>query len=354
MAKLHKRVWGSVIVTTLLAVAVGLYFFNEPLLASAVLLGAIASLFLISRANSVGQKFYVSLQNISSLEGLSELFVVDDGEVASASWADSDLSLILSLPVAFAHRRRRRQAIYEPTDWRSVTLTFRNAFLLEAPAEIPASGLNIDLVGISKRPDGVIEIATGWYCDFRVECAELQITVHLDDEEARQSIFTVEEEQAVYDVVSNRIGTDEFESKMPFVAATVEQFVHEGFETTFFSRNRSDVEALLLLALTYKVPTANLRQIYTKLLTERFHMKHSDILGILREYETEELVDLINGVIDAKFAYLAWDDNFALEVRCIHMLGRIGGLAAREKLEELTSSPDEPIKRAAEKQLSRL
>jgi hypothetical protein len=55
----------------------------------------------------------------------------------------------------------------------------------------------------------------------------------------------------------------------------------------------------------------------------------------------------------AKYAYLVFDDNYALAVKAIWALGDIGTEAAREKLKLLPQSEIEAISENAKYQLAR-
>lgn len=85
-----------------------------------------------------------------------------------------------------------------------------------------------------------------------------------------------------------------------------------------------------------------------------WHFQHENIALTFEFGPKPQYVDVLYETTQRQLQYLAFDDCYALAVKCIWALGKIGTKEAKEKLKRLAQSENGIIKKNAEQQLSSL
>lgn len=94
--------------------------------------------------------------------------------------------------------------------------------------------------------------------------------------------------------------------------------------------------------------------VFNKLLLEKWHNKHEDIVMLIQRINNFESVEFLFKAVYLKPDYLSWDDNYSFEKKCIHAIARIGKQDSIKYLSVLCDDANPIIKECSEKQLSRL
>jgi hypothetical protein len=90
------------------------------------------------------------------------------------------------------------------------------------------------------------------------------------------------------------------------------------------------------------------------MLQEDWHTSHEDIASALQDIRDPSTVGALFEAALTRHQYLAFDDNYGLARKCIWALHDIGTDEARNKLQILSDSDIEPIRRYALKRLNDL
>lgn len=91
-----------------------------------------------------------------------------------------------------------------------------------------------------------------------------------------------------------------------------------------------------------------------KLLLSDWHHSHEDIVLLLEEISSDKSIEYLYDAIDLHPQYLAWDDNYAFEVKCVRAIYYIGKEKAFPYLEKLCKHSNEVIREMAKRQITKL
>jgi hypothetical protein len=113
------------------------------------------------------------------------------------------------------------------------------------------------------------------------------------------------------------------------------------------------LEAALLLAFHFGAPK-ELAGPLCSMIAEDWHQSHEDTAAILQKLRRPETVGCLYEAARSEFEYLAYDDNYALAVKCVWALRDIGTPEAIEKLQLLTEDPRPAVRESATARLNDL
>jgi hypothetical protein len=159
--------------------------------------------------------------------------------------------------------------------------------------------------------------------------------------------------QAILDLATGRITEAEFLRRYPVDPRREPDHVRRLLEDASHSRNADDVEYAMLLGFTFGWNEDTV-SILNRLLVEDWHQQHENIAMALSELRTPSSVESLYQAALSHHPYLDYDDSYALAVKCIWGLGKIGTEAARERLARLAASENPVIRDQAQKQLKRI
>lgn len=132
-------------------------------------------------------------------------------------------------------------------------------------------------------------------------------------------------EKAPLQSLFNALGTD---------PQTNDAFVAEALQRAIDSNNPQDVEAVVSLTWIFG-PHEQWAPLLAKLLELDWHCSHEEIANALQDLRDPTTVDALFRVAQKRHAYLAYNDNYALTVKCVWALHDVGTDAAIERLKQL-------------------
>jgi hypothetical protein len=159
--------------------------------------------------------------------------------------------------------------------------------------------------------------------------------------------------QAILGLVTGKLSESEFLARYPVDPRRDPEHVRRLLEAADESRNADDVEYALLLGFRFGFPD-DVVPILNRLLVEDWHRQHENIAQALTRFRDPSSVDSLYRAALSRHEYLAYDDAFALAVKCIWALAKIDTPEARERLRALATSDNDVIREEAEKRLARL
>lgn len=132
------------------------------------------------------------------------------------------------------------------------------------------------------------------------------------------------------------------------------KYISEMLEVACVNEDSTLVSDAVYLIFLYKPPFDKIINSLNFLIRSGFHEKHEDIAMLLQEAKSPSSIDALYETACAKYDYLAYDEFYALAVKCIWALGDINELESREKLIILSKCENEIIKNNAIYQLNRI
>ncbi|MGR4051835.1 hypothetical protein [Kosakonia cowanii] len=94
--------------------------------------------------------------------------------------------------------------------------------------------------------------------------------------------------------------------------------------------------------------------ILNQLVTDPWHQKHEEIVGLLDHYRHPSSVDPLYKAALLNLEYRDYDEDFILANKCIRALEKIGGQKAIEKMQLLADADNALIRQYAKKHLNRV
>jgi hypothetical protein len=161
--------------------------------------------------------------------------------------------------------------------------------------------------------------------------------------------MTEQEKKAILNLSLKEITKEDFLRLYP--NSQNEIYILESLNKAYEERDPQDLEYTLLLCFVFNLFNKTYVDILCKVLPEKWHYKHEDIVLILQKLKSPKSIDALYKTSLERFDYLNYDDSYALARKCIHALGDINTPDAREKLKFLSQSQIPIIKEKAEKQL---
>jgi len=128
-------------------------------------------------------------------------------------------------------------------------------------------------------------------------------------------------------------------------------YVLKLLEKAYEEQNPEDVEHSLSIAFLFDLFSEEYTLVLIKLLESDWHFRHEDIVSAFQKLRLPETVNILYTTAQKQFKYLEYDDYYALAVKCIWALRKIGTAEAKEKLEILAQSSNKVIREKALKRL---
>lgn len=94
--------------------------------------------------------------------------------------------------------------------------------------------------------------------------------------------------------------------------------------------------------------------ILNELLISNWHYKHEDITLLLQKISSNKSIKYLYDAIELHPEYLAWDDNYSFEVKCVRAIYYIGREKSYSYLEKLCKHSNEVIREMAQRQIKKL
>lgn len=91
-----------------------------------------------------------------------------------------------------------------------------------------------------------------------------------------------------------------------------------------------------------------------KLLVSDWHHNHEDIVWLLQKISSAKSLEYLYDAIELHPQYLAWDDNFAFEIKCVRAIYYIGKEKSFFYLEKLCKHSNEVIRKMAQRQIKKI
>lgn len=94
--------------------------------------------------------------------------------------------------------------------------------------------------------------------------------------------------------------------------------------------------------------------ILNELLISDWHYKHEDITLLLQKISSDKSIKYLYDAIELHPEYLAWDDNYSFEVKCVRALYYIGKEKSFSYLDKLCKHSNSVIREMAQRQIKKL
>ncbi len=127
-----------------------------------------------------------------------------------------------------------------------------------------------------------------------------------------------------------------------------------GLLEAYQSKNADSVEEFIYLTFVFEFFDKRILDVAKRLLISDWHYKHEDITYILQKISSCESIKYLYKAIELQPQYLAWDDNYAFEVKCVRAIYYIGKEKSFSYLEKLCKHPNDVIREMAQRQIKKL
>lgn len=127
-----------------------------------------------------------------------------------------------------------------------------------------------------------------------------------------------------------------------------------GLLDAYQSKNADSVEELIYLIFAFECFDERIADVANQLLISDWHYKHEDITWILQKISSCGSIAYLYKAIELHPQYLAWDDNYAFEVKCVRAIYYIGKEKSFSYLEKLCRHPNDVIREMAQRQIKKI
>lgn len=127
-----------------------------------------------------------------------------------------------------------------------------------------------------------------------------------------------------------------------------------GLREAYQSKNSDSVEEFIYLTFVFEFFDERIVDVANRLLVCDWHYKHEDITWILQKISSCESLEYLYEAIELQPQYLAWDDNYAFEVKCVRANYYIGKEKSFPYLEKLCNHSNRVIREMAQRQIKKL
>lgn len=163
-------------------------------------------------------------------------------------------------------------------------------------------------------------------------------------------MITKEGQGLVLDLALKRISEDMFFRLFPADLKLNTTFAVRELEDALIRKDAAQVECALLLTFHFGNQERH-AAILCKLLLEDWHHQHENIASLLQDLKDPSSIECLYQTALTHFAYLDYDEAYALAVKCIWALGDINTDDAKGKLLLLAHSDNDIIRENALEQL---
>ena len=136
--------------------------------------------------------------------------------------------------------------------------------------------------------------------------------------------------------------------------SNISNSITNGLFEAYQSKNANMVEEFIYLTFVYEFFDEKIVYVVNRLLVSDWHYKHEDITCILQKISSCESIKFLYNAIELQPQYLAWDDNYAFEVKCVRAIYYIGKEKAFPYLEKLCRHPNDVIREIAQRQIKKI
>ena len=165
--------------------------------------------------------------------------------------------------------------------------------------------------------------------------------------------MTEQERNLVIDYAGKRISEAEFLARFPVNPREDLNYATRALQETLQSRNKDDVECAMILGFVFGFPPESV-DVLCNLILEDWHTQHENMAWQMQRMKDPRAIDCLYKTALVRFPYLAYDEVFALGVKCAWALYAINTAESREKLRLLTQCDNEIIRKQAERLLKRI
>lgn len=162
----------------------------------------------------------------------------------------------------------------------------------------------------------------------------------------------VYERKMVEELIINSITKEQFISNFTVNIRKNPDYILQLLQIAYNEKNAGDVDFLLYLILAFNLITQDYIDLLCKLMDAPWHYMHEDIAAIFQSFEFPEGSECLYRAALSHYEYLTYDEALALAVKCIWALGAIDTIDSKKKLELLTQSDNEIIRKNAIYQLN--
>lgn len=130
--------------------------------------------------------------------------------------------------------------------------------------------------------------------------------------------------------------------------------IEKGLAEAYQSQCPDGVEEFIYLIFAFETFDARYADILNKLLVSDWHYQHENIVLVLQKISSVKSIEYLYDAIELQPQYLAWDDNYAFEVKCVRAIYYIGKEKSYSCLEKLCRHPNGVIREMAQRQIGKL
>ncbi len=158
--------------------------------------------------------------------------------------------------------------------------------------------------------------------------------------------------QAISKLMLGQISKEQFLeiNKISDLPNTIVNGLHEAYQ----SKNADSVEEFIYLTFVFEFFDKRILDVSNRLLICDWHYKHEDIVWILQKISSCDSIEYLYKAIKLQLQYLAWDDNYTFEVKCVRAIYYIGKEKTFPYLKKLCNYPNCVIREMALKQIKKL
>lgn len=127
-----------------------------------------------------------------------------------------------------------------------------------------------------------------------------------------------------------------------------------GLCEAYQSKNSASVEEFIYLTFVFEFFDERIVDVANQLLICNWHYKHEDITWILQKISSCESLEYLYAAIELQPQYLAWDDNYAFEVKCVRAIYHIGKEKSLPYLKKLCNHSNHVIRVMAQRQINKI
>lgn len=136
--------------------------------------------------------------------------------------------------------------------------------------------------------------------------------------------------------------------------SNISDLITNGLFDAYQSKNADMVEELIYLTFVFEFFDDKIVDVVNQLLVSDWHYKHEDITWILQRISSYESIKFLYDAIELHPQYLAWNDNYTFEVKCVRAIYHIGKEKAIPYLEKLCNHSNTVIREMAQRQIKKI
>lgn len=163
------------------------------------------------------------------------------------------------------------------------------------------------------------------------------------------------------DYFTKKISASEFEKEIGINAKEFPATLNQEVKNTIEKQDSEMLEFLIYALIWWNdrgvdkvISLEYFRTILNELIISDWHTQHENIVMLIQQIGDEESVEYLQKAICLELEYLAWDDNFAFQSKCVRAIARIGGTRAVTALKAISEIENLIIKKLAVRKLAEI